>query len=176
MDKVVRTIDGHWLVSWTVRVSSSHTASVANSPSGLLVLSAVRYVPRTMTSAASRAAATSPREWSNFHGSTTCCALGSCRSSSGSPASYSACTSRAAAAACSGVSATTKAMCCPWCMIRSLRSGAGGACPSTVVGPAPTCGAFSWVSTAITPGERSASSVSMRTIRPAAMVLCTRAP
>lgn len=87
MARVVRTMEGHWLVSWTVRVSPSHEASVANSPSGLLVLSGVVYVARTTTSALSRAAAVSPREVSIPHGSVTSSARGSWRSSNGSAAS-----------------------------------------------------------------------------------------
>ena len=55
-------IDGHCVASCTVSRSPSQAATVANSPSGLLVLSGVRVGrPSIVTSATARPAATSPR-------------------------------------------------------------------------------------------------------------------
>ena len=41
MATAARTFDVHWVVSYTVTVSPSQAATVANGPSGLLVFSAV---------------------------------------------------------------------------------------------------------------------------------------
>ena len=88
---------------------------------------------------------------------------------------YSILTDRAAAVACSCVCATTMATCWPWCRMRLSLKGVGGLGPSGVIGPSASAGAFLCVTTVSTPGDASASSMSIRLIVPAAIVDCTSA-
>ncbi len=94
---------------------------------------------------------------------------------SGFSSSYSIFSSCAAHSACSNVSATTIATCCPLYPITG--SSRGRASPEGgFVGWAMPFGWFSWVITASTPGARSAAFESMRRMRPLAIVALTISP